>query len=388
MKKHEDLEINRIHKYLNNEMSDQEVSEFETLLKDKNYLEKFKEYIITNHYIQMGNNDFDNEQAFSKFQVQIKKNTRSTRVRKNKTSSFLKYAAIFVGLLVAGTSTYVYLNSKDPNQNNNQITLQLDDESPEILKESEVFKEIKSKEGIILGIQENNKLVYDVNDSSKTPPKINTLTVPYGKKFKLVLADGTIVNVNSGTTLKFPSHFVPGQLREVELSGEAYFEVMRNEKDAFIVSTNGIKTEVFGTKFNVSSYANDSFSEVVLVEGSVGVFKEKSRFDPATDQKLKPQQKASHSKSKKEVQVSNVDSKNYIAWVDGVLLFKNEKFESIMKKLERFYDKKITINYHKIKDEKFTGQFDIENIEDVLNTFKSNTFFNVNIKGNEIIINP
>ena len=118
------------------------------------------------------------------------------------------------------------------------------------------------------------------------------------------------------------------------------------------------------------------------------MYKGKSRFDPTTDQKLEPQQKASLADTKKNVQVSSVTAENYIAWVDGVLLFKNEKFESIMKKLERFYDKKITINYQKIKDEKFTGQFDIESIEDVLNTFKSNTYFNVNIKENEIIINP
>lgn len=93
-------------------------------------------------------------------------------------------------------------------------------------------------------------------------------------------------------------------------------------------------------------------------------------------------------KSERNLNISTVKTENYTAWVDGILLFKNESFENIIKKLERSYDKKITINYQKIKKEKFTGQFDVENIEDVLKTFKSNTFFNFTIKENEIIINP
>lgn len=371
-------------------MSELEIIEFEKLLKDEKNLSLLKEYTVTDHYIQLNKNDFDYQKASSLLQKQIQSTKSITKTRKNKSNNYLKYAAIFIGVFIS-TSLYFYndlLFHKNPVTD--QVTLQLDNGSLETIKENDLFKEIKDEDGILLGVQEKSKIVYKNKKDSLAQTKltINTLTVPYGKKFQLVLSDGTIVHVNSGSTLKFPVQFIPGKIREVELSGEAYFEVVRNEKDPFIVSANGIKTEVFGTKFNVSSYPNDPFSEVVLVEGSVGVFKDKKRFDTKKDTFLKPNQKASLIKANKSLDISEVKTENYIAWVDGVLLFKNESFENIMKKLERAYNKKITINYQKIKTEKFTGRFDIENIENVLQTFSSNTFFNFNIRKNEIIINP
>lgn len=371
-------------------MSQLEKIEFEKLLKDKKNLDLLKEYTITDHYIQLSKKDFDYQKASLLLHEQIQNTKTITNTHKNKRNNYLKYAAVFVGILIS-TSLYFYNNILlDNNQIINEVTLQQDNGSMETIKENDLFKEIKNENGVVLGVQKKNKIVYknEKDSLAKTKLSINTLKVPYGKKFQLVLSDGTIVHVNAGSTLKFPTQFISGRVREVELSGEAYFEVTRNEKDPFIVSTNGIKTEVFGTKFNVSSYANDPFSEVVLVEGSVGVFKDKKRFDKKNDTFLKPNQKASLLKSNKDLAISEVKTENYIAWVDGVLLFKNESFENIMKKLERAYDKKIIINYQKIKTEKFTGRFDIEGIEDVLKTFKSNTFFNFNIKENEIIINP
>ena len=384
------MDTDQILKYINNEMSQLEKIEFEKLLKDKKNLDLLKEYTITDHYIQLSKKDFDYQKASLLLHEQIQNTKTITNTHKNKRNNYLKYAAVFVGILIS-TSLYFYNNILlDNNQIINEVTLQQDNGSMETIKENDLFKEIKNENGVVLGVQKKNKIVYknEKDSLAKTKLSINTLKVPYGKKFQLVLSDGTIVHVNAGSTLKFPTQFISGRVREVELSGEAYFEVTRNEKDPFIVSTNGIKTEVFGTKFNVSSYANDPFSEVVLVEGSVGVFKDKKRFDKKNDTFLKPNQKASLLKSNKDLAISEVKTENYIAWVDGVLLFKNESFENIMKKLERAYDKKIIINYQKIKTEKFTGRFDIEGIEDVLKTFKSNTFFNFNIKENEIIINP
>ena len=81
MKKQEDLEINRILKYINDEMSSQERSEFEVLLRDESYLKKYKEYIVADHYILLGKNDFDNQQAFSQFKKQVEKSTTINKTR-------------------------------------------------------------------------------------------------------------------------------------------------------------------------------------------------------------------------------------------------------------------------------------------------------------------
>ncbi len=389
MKKNTDLDINQILKYLNDEMTKSELIEFENLLKYQKNLDLFKKYSVANHYVQLSKHDFDEQKALSSFKKHTQSTKSSKNTRKNRIQSYLKYAAIFVGLLL---SSVYFLNNNlfSPDKNITEITLQQGDGNFETIKDDVPFKEIKNKNGAVVGIQENNKLVYK-NENNTNPDEklvINTLHVPYGKKFQLVLSDGTKVHVNAGSTLKFPERFIPGKVRRVELSGEGYFEVTRNEKDPFIVSTNGLNTEVFGTKFNVSSYPNDTFSEVVLIEGSVGVFKEDDRFSKDNGLKLQPNQKANLTKESKNLSMSTVKTDQYIAWVDGVLLFKNESFENIMKKLERFYDKKITINYQKIKTEKFTGRFDVENIEDVLTTFSSNTPFKFKVKKSEIIINP
>ena len=188
MKKQEDLEINRILKYINDEMSSQERSEFEVLLRDESYLKKYKEYIVADHYILLGKNDFDNQQAFSQFKKQVEKSTSINKTRKNRTATFLKYAAIFVGLLILGTATYIYQNRISNDQVTNQITLQLDDENPKILKDTEIFKEIKDKDGLVLGVQENSKLLYNTkNKSVAKQPKIHTLHVPNGYLEKHIL---------------------------------------------------------------------------------------------------------------------------------------------------------------------------------------------------------
>ncbi len=390
MKKSTDLDTKQILKYLNNEMTQDELVAFENMLKHEKNLDLFKKYIGTDHYIQLSKNEFDAQKALASFQKQIQ-NTKSTpKTNRNRIQSYLKYAAIFVGILIASTFFFKTTFSNS-NKIYNEITLQQEDGSIETIKVNEEFKEIKNQNGTVIGFQQKDKLTYQNKiDNKKLEEKvvINTLKVPYGKKFQLVLSDGTKVHINAGSTLKFPSKFIPGKVRKVELTGEGFFEVTKNAKDPFIVSTNGLNTEVFGTKFNVSSYPDDAFSEVVLVEGSVGVFENNDRFNSNTDKKLVPNQKASLTNTNKNLKISTVRPEQYIAWVDGVLLFKNESFENIMKKLERFYDKKITINYKKIKTEKFTGKFDIEDIEDVLKTFSSNTPFKFDIQKSEIIINP
>ena len=389
MKENPNLDINQIIKYLNDEMTNTELKEFENLLKHKKNLDLFKEYTVTNHYVQLSKNDFDEQKALSSFNKHLQ-NTKSP-VKKStlKTVNYIKYAAVFVGLILS-TTFFLKYNFFNSPEDLDKITLVQGDSGLETIIDDTSSKEITNQEGVVVGIQENNTLTYknDENTSTAENVVINTLRVPYGKKFQLVLSDGTKVHVNAGSTLRFPEKFIPGQLRKVALTGEGYFEVARNEKAPFIVTTNGLSTEVFGTKFNVSSYPDDTFSEVVLVEGSVGVFKESDRFNKESGVKLVPNQKAHLKNSDQSVNVSNVKIDQYVAWIDGVLLFKNESFENIMKKLERYYDKKITINYPKIKTEKFTGKFDVENLEEVLKTFSSNTPFKFKIKESEIIINP
>ena len=97
------------------------------------------------------------------------------------------------------------------------------------------------------------------------------MKVPYGKRFNVVFSDGSKAYLNSGSVIKYPVKFIQNEKREVFLEGEAYFDVTENKKDLFVVNSNGIKVEVYGTKFNFRNYFEDFNSDIVLVEGSIGI---------------------------------------------------------------------------------------------------------------------
>src|SRR5690606_36367432 len=107
----------------------------------------------------------------------------------------------------------------------------------------------------------------------------NTLKIPFGKKFRLQLSDGTMVHINSGSTLKYPIKFIAGENRQVYLDGEAFFDVAKDKKHPFIVNADNLNVRVLGTHFNVSNYPEDAVTDVVLVEGSVGMYRSNEEFD-------------------------------------------------------------------------------------------------------------
>ncbi len=384
MKNSEDLAINRIVNYLNNEMSQEELISFEIWLKNDENHKLFKNYVVANHYVDLKEKHFDEQAPLNSFLTTVKKKEKRNRFQ------LLKYAALLAGI-VFGVSYFLKKDNIVIDENALEVTLELNDGSIQQIAGANKNVIIKNNLGQVIGVQKEGKIVYTEVANTKADfdkDEINTIRIPNGRKFQLVLSDGTEIYLNSGSVLKYPSQFIAGNLRQVELVGEAFFKVAKNRNDAFIVKTNGVATEVFGTEFNVSSYENEDFSEVVLVEGSVGIFYGKERFDKNTDRYLEPNQMAKYEKNTKNIIINTVDVADHIAWVNGVLLFKNESFESIMKKLERHYNVEIDITYEQIKKEKFTGQFDVESIDNVLNTFKLNTSFNFEINENKLTINP
>ena len=203
----------------------------------------------------------------------------------------------------------------------------------------------------------------------------------------MVFSDGSSVHLNAGTTIRFPVKFLKGQPREVFLDGEAFFDIIKDEKQAFIVQANRLRTKVYGTKFNVNSYRNNDLDQIVLQEGSVGVKSNGQQIKTNTEILLKPNEIAISYKTDL-LYKQKVDIKSHIAWVKGVFMFKNERFEDIFKKLERHYDVSIQINQPALNDSRYTGTFDIETIAEVLKTFSQLKGFSYEIDNKKITINP
>ncbi|HEY2722729.1 MAG TPA: FecR family protein, partial [Chitinophagaceae bacterium] len=130
---------------------------------------------------------------------------------------------------------------------------------------------IQNGEGSHVSKLADGELVYEKADSSKESVAMHTLSTPVGGKYQVTLPDGTKVWLNAATIIKYPSQFT-GNERRVQLNGEAYFEVTRNEKQPFkVVLEDSSTVNVLGTHFNVMSYSNEDAKEVTLIEGSVSV---------------------------------------------------------------------------------------------------------------------
>jgi ferric-dicitrate binding protein FerR (iron transport regulator) len=212
----------------------------------------------------------------------------------------------------------------------------------------------------------------------------NEMVVPYGKRFQVTLSDGTQVHLNSGTSFKFPVKFIAGRERKVFLKGEAFFDVVKNKKDAFVINSKDIDIKVLGTKFNVSYYTEDEEINTVLVTGSVQIY-ESSK--PSFTKKIQPGQMASWNKEQKNIYIEDVDIDLHTAWMEGRLILRKTPFKVIRKKLERYYNVSI-INHNELLDRLYYNiNFDNETIEQVLKTLNENFDIDYRINDNTIIIN-
>lgn len=181
-------------------------------------------------------------------------------------------------------------------------------------------------------------LLYDAHNSEKNLSSVHTLSTPVGGQYQVTLPDGTKVWLNAATTLKYRSNFAIGE-RRVELYGEAYFEVAKNEKQPFrVMLADSADITVLGTHFNVMSYANEKAKEVTLLEGRV-------RISPAGGggQKvvLNPGQQALLIHHSPFTIHNNIDTEEIIGWKNGWFVFHDAPIESVMNQIERWYDAKI-----------------------------------------------
>ena len=197
---------------------------------------------------------------------------------------------------------------------------------------------------------ENGQLVYhafDKNHKNARTEDFNTLITPRGGEYRITLPDGSKVWLNATSSLKFPGVF-KGNIREVELKGEAYFEITKNSAMPFRVKSNGAQIKVIGTHFNVKSYGNEKLMKTTLVEGSIKITAGNSSHI------LKPGQQAILTNGKMSV-LDNVDIEEQLAWKNGLFLFKDASIKDVMEQAALWYDLKVTFE-GKIPDKYLTGK--------------------------------
>ena len=299
--------------------------------------------------------------------------------------NIFQYAAVFVGLL---SLVYVFQYKTQTQTKTviptDAIQLVLENGDVQILSPNGKQQIIK-KNGEVVASQKENQISYR---SAKAMNKLvyNEIKIPYGKTFKITLSDGTVVNMNAGSSLKYPVQFINGHNREVVLEGEAFFDVTKDKKHPFIVKTRGVDVRVLGTKFNVSSYKEDAEINTVLVEGSVSLSSAAKSNEKAM---LVPGEKGTWNNQKRAIAVEKVDTRIYTEWMSGELVFRKTAFKDIIKKLERSYNVTIENNNKELLDKRFNASFnkDIETIDQVLVAMSKIQDFSYKKEGKLIKIN-
>lgn len=221
------------------------------------------------------------------------------------------------------------------------------------------------------------------HSSSAEQLVINRVIMGKESKGPVTLPDGTIAWLNANSKLIYPEHFQPGK-RQVQLEGEGYFEVVRDEKAPFLVETDGMVVNVLGTHFNVKNYENKETVETTLLSGKVEVFL------PGLDKSivLKPNQRISCDKQSGAYKLAEVDAADYIIWIGDKLVCTNEKLSVVLHKMKHWYNLDIECKNGVPLNQRLSLTIRKESPEEILKLLTLISPIRYTIEGEKIIISP
>ncbi|HEY1062714.1 MAG TPA: FecR family protein [Daejeonella sp.] len=243
---------------------------------------------------------------------------------------------------------------------------------------------LANQAGVSIQKTADGELLYsfakNLNSVSEALPEeviYNKIETPFGGKYQINLPDGSKVWLNSASTLRFPALF-SGNTREVELNGEAYFDVAKNPNKPFKVITKDQIVEVLGTQFNINSYSDEETFKTTLIEGSVKIIYKDRVVLLSPGQQFQPNMKSS--------KVIEADTEGVTAWKNGYFLFKDEDIRSIMRKISRWYN--VEVNYSgNIPDVGFGGNISrSKDINEVLNVLQLTNAVHFKVEGRRITV--
>ena len=234
--------------------------------------------------------------------------------------------------------------------------------------------------GLLLFLGLGSVIYYYLRRSAPQPAiAYEEKTVPFGQKIQIQLTDGTVVWINSGSKLKFPTKFT-GTKRELYLDGEAYFDVAHDASRPFIIHTGKVATQVLGTAFDIKAYGSNEF-DVTVARGKVSVGLIDQQLGVLTAEQGLSYNSISKLSKRYPVTLSK------LRWMFGDLVFDNMRVDDAAKTLERWYDVKITLTDPQIRSRRFSASFlKHEHIGQVLNVLSVIAHFTYEQQGKNFII--
>lgn len=322
--------------------------------------------------------------AFSVFEKRVRK------VSSRSIGNWWKYAAVLLfPILVVGSwklmheteQVSIVASSVAPIQPGcSQAVLVLDDGRKVFLKEEEEGVISEDKEITVTG--EKDRLVYTSSEGKNVDEiRFNELEVPRGGEYKVRLADGTLVYLNSATRMKYPVKFDEKE-RKVYLSGEAYFEVAKDPERPFFVEMEGVEVRVYGTSFNVNTHQEGNI-QTVLVKGSIGV----KVLSSGMESVIRPGQMAEFKQGNTKVDVKDVNVAVYTDWKDGIFRFENQRLEDILTVLSNWYDVDVFYQTASVKELHFSGYMErYKDVSVILEAITLSTGVTFSIQGKTIVV--
>ncbi|HEY3389609.1 MAG TPA: FecR domain-containing protein [Prolixibacteraceae bacterium] len=317
--------------------------------------------------------EFDTQEGWNEFTLRIEKQMKIVSFKK-----IFKYAAaIILPIVILGGVYYTTILAiqKDRLANvqlihpgSTKAVLVLNN-GESVLLDSVNQLSITEKDGTLINKSEGELNYTNQSKQSSDLPIFNTINIPRGGEFNLVLSDGTRVFLNAMSSFKYPVSFT-GKRREVELSGEAYFEVKKDAGRPFIVKTSDVNIEVLGTSFNLNAYENTEKIVTTLVEGSVKLVSHSN----SESMSLEPEEQAIFNTKNGQTEIERVDVNLYTAWKDGNFIFHDSRLEDIMYSLTRWYTTNVIYTNESVKELRFSGNLnrygDINQILDIIGATK------------------
>jgi len=309
--------------------------------------------------------------------------------------TLLRYAAVLVPFIILTGISWYYL--KDLNSpplssldteyvpGSQKATLVLSDGQVHELDEDNLLNEMKQGEARI--VNQQNSLIYSAEEEiAEVQPVVhNELITPKGGGYTLQLADGSVVTLNAGSSLKYPVSFTDS-VRKVFLVGEAYFDVSHNGKP-FIVSCDDINVRVLGTSFNISTYPDDPEVKTTLVDGKVKITTADDLQLASEGKVLVPDDQAIFRRNDDSIEIIQVNTSQFTSWIQGKFEFKNSDLDQVMKRLARWYDFEYRFESIEAKDYHFTARIDNDqNISSILEMLEMTTDVKFEIRDQVIVI--
>ncbi|MGJ1197212.1 FecR family protein [Sphingobacterium spiritivorum] len=351
-------------KYTNGNCSKEELQQLET------YKDSFQFVDLPWDTTAMGDSDEVKNRIYKKLLSGMNRNS----VVGYRSSIWMKWGAISASLLIVLGAVWMVKKNKEITRTEsiaakNRIipggdkAMLILEDGTQVDLENIQSGAINNKGKYIAAKVADGKLEYrDADTKTASLVSYHTLRTPKGGQFQLRLPDGTTAWLNAASSIRYPTAFV-GAERKVEISGEVYFDVKKQNGRHFIVQTNNQEIKVLGTRFNVFAYTDESFVQTSLIEGKVQVdIKDRQLM-------LKPGLSAVYNKNTDKIRTISFDPDEVLAWQQGYFNFNAEPIESVMRKISRWYD--VEIYYEgDMKDKMFSGTLsrfsDVKDILDVM----------------------